>query len=402
MNTLPSFRFTYRHQKKQSQIYSSYHICALAMLLRQDISVNNISLSAFYINWKKLFQRNPSHLTLTQFLKQLLSLLTANIPILDAIFLLKQTHPKKNIRQIAAMLFIDLERGIALSQALHKNCPSLGMSAISLLSLAENTGTLIPALGQLIKQREQIDKLTRQVRQSLRYPIILLILSLLIINLLLVVVIPQFSSLYQQMGNEIPASTQILLAISSGLQRYGIIIFFISIIFIAGFRYLLHHNPIVKKSLHYFLYYCPGINHLIKQSVCSRVLHCLAIALNAQSPILTALSYAKEAADNIVYEKSFDFIIQQMQQGASLYDAFSKARCFNDEILHLIRIGEESGQLAEMFTELALLTQQRMENTFGQISQYAEPAMMLVVGGVIAFILMSLYGPILLLGQQVG
>jgi len=324
-----------------------------------------------------------------------------NIPILSALTLLQQSPPSKSLRLLAMHLYQDLTQGITLHQSLTQHYLHLGKANLNLIKMAENTGTLLTVLTHIIQHREQIELVTKKIRQSLRYPLFLLVISAIIIVGLLLMVIPQFTVLYQQMNSELPHTTRWLLAVSAFLKQRGLPLLMLTSFSLLVLRHCRQKSDTFNTCMHYISYYCPIINRFVKQLAYMRITRCLAISLSAQTPLITALMHAKEAVNHSLFEKKLLFIQNQIREGNSLFNSFLNANCFPKDMIHLIHIAEESGQIAEIFTQIAELSQQHTEQLLQQLSQLMEPLMMLFIGSFIAFILLSLYSPILSLGQVI-
>lgn len=388
-------------ETKKGTLFFSHKILAFAWLMQQGWKVETLSLAPFHFEWKKYFSRPIAFSTITSFFEQLLSLLATQWSLLEALMLLQQTYPQAALRDVITLLVMELKQGISFAHTLSNHFSAIGAGELHLIKMGENTGTLAAVLVQIIKQRKQIELLTKKMRHALRYPLLLLFISLLIVGTLFTVVIPQFAPLYSELGDALPRTTQHLLNISVFLQNHGLFLVLILTSGITGISILFSKTPLLKKRLSYALYYCPLAHSLLRNFLCSRLLHGLSISLSAHIPVLDALKYAQKAAGHEVFERALSKIIDRLQEGDPLYQCFLQTGCFSNEILHFIQIGEKSGQLAQMFIQAASLSYTQTENRLQQVSLWMEPAMMLLIGGFIAFIVLSLYSPILSLGQVI-
>lgn len=402
MISISSFkrRFIYRKISFRFDDISAIHpLCAKAHLMRQKIipaKLYEIPIPSF----SHLFQKTLSQKKTTQLLEQLSLLLSRNIPLLSALRLIQETSPDFAIRATTEHMMHALHQGSTLTDALKNQCHRLTPPEIQLLHLGEEMGLILKMLKQILGYRKQTEKLSRSMYQACRYPALLIVFALLILGFLVMNIIPQFVSLYQQSNSSIPYTVQILLMLSDVLKTQGT--YLISIVFFVAlsFKYLYDHNPKFYASVCYFLFYCPFIAPFTKNFLLCKILKNLSISLNAHLPLSQALRFAQSSTQHPIFQKMFEQIILNIESGVSLYQAFGQSVCFNPHMLHLVRLAEQSGQIPEVFSELAALSEENLEAQMNLLLHYLQPCLLLIVGCFIALILIAIYTPILSLGQQ--
>jgi type IV pilus assembly protein PilC len=348
---------------------------------------------------KKLSKSEQLH-----FAGQMLALLQAGLPLLNAIQLLIQSAPKswqvwlEDIRTL-------LQKGNSLSFCLSAQDGKFSQEFSNLIRVSERSGDLSLALRTISQQLEAQIELRRKVQQSLTYPVITLATSFLLVLVMMVWVVPVFKEVFGNFRAELPAPTRILIALSTGIQEYLFEIFAVVLITASGFLYAWLKSSSLQKYCDILMLRIPFFGNLFRLATLSHWCRTLGHLLDAGLPLPDALRVSAQSSNHWVSHdfsaEIFKHLTRGWPLGESLKRADPKSQLLDLETLLLLHIGAESGALAEMLNQRATILGSQLSNQLNTLSQSLEPALILLVGAIIGSLVIILYLPIFNLGQIV-
>jgi type IV pilus assembly protein PilC len=348
---------------------------------------------------KKLSKSEQLH-----FAGQMLSLLQAGLPLLNAIQLLIQSAPKSWQVWLEDILAL-LQKGNSLSFCLSAQDGKFSQEFSNLIRVSERSGDLSLALRTISQQLEAQIELRRKVQQSLTYPVITLATSFLLVLVMMVWVVPVFKEVFGNFRAELPAPTRILIAISTGVQEYFFEIFVVVLIMASGFLYAWLKSISLQKYCDILMLRIPFFGNLFRLATLSHWCRTLGHLLETGLPLPDALRVSAQSSNHWVSHdfsaEIFKHLTRGWPLGESLKRADPKARLLDVETLLLLHIGAESGALAEMLNKRATTLGSQLSNQLNTLSQSLEPALILLVGAIIGSLVIILYLPIFNLGQIV-
>jgi type IV pilus assembly protein PilC len=351
-----------------------------------------------------LFKRKLSKSEQLHFAQQMLVLLQAGLPLLNAIQLLIQSAPKswqawlEDVREL-------LQKGNSFSFCLSAQDGKFSPEFSNLIRVSERTGDLGLALRTISQQLDAQIELRRKIQQSLTYPIITLATSFLLVLVMMIWVVPVFEEVFGHFQAELPAPTRILIFISTGIQNYLIGILLSILLMATGFLYLWLKLSSLQKYCDALLLRIPFFGNLFRLAILSHWCRTLGHLLETGLPLPDALRVTAQSSNHWV---SHDFSAEIFKHltcgwplGESLKRADPKSRLLDVETLLLLHVGTESGALAEMLNKRATTLGSQLSSQLNTLSQSLEPALILFVGAIIGSLVIILYLPILNLGQIV-
>lgn len=349
-------------------------------------------------------QKSLSKTEQFHFAQQLLSLLHAGLPLLNAIELLTQSAPKSwqswllNIRSL-------LKNGNSFSQSLRAQEIQFSAQFINLIRVSERSGDLILALNTICQQLEAQIELSRKVQQSLAYPLITLTSSFFLVLVMMIWVVPVFKEVFSQFQAELPAPTRALIAISTIIERYYLEILILILISVGLFVFAWFKSIYLQKQCDRLSLRIPLVGNLFRLATLTHWCRTLGHLLHSGLPLPDALRVTAQSSNHWLSHDCSADIFKQLTRGWPLGDAISKADpariLFDIETLQLLRIGSESGSLANMLCKRADILGAQLSNRLNTLSQTLEPVLILLVGMIIGGIVIILYLPIFNLGQIV-
>ncbi len=332
------------------------------------------------------------------FTRQLHAMVHAGIPIVAALKVMKEQISNKRLKQITEDLASHIEEGGRFSTALSKYKNVFGDLYISMIKAAEETGTLEETLRRLSDYLEKIEKLRGKIKSALFYPVFVLVITTIIVGGILVFVVPTFKSLYEDLGGELPALTQLVIETSNFLRdSIGWIVlgFVVTIALLAQLRKIKKVRYVTDS----FLLRLPIFGELILKSNIASFSRTLSSMIASGINILDALSIAGETANNEVLRKAIDRVREQVEKGVSISVALSRYKVFPPMLINMVAIGEEAGTLDEMLTKVADFYEEEVDRTVDALTSLIEPMMMVIIGGIIGFIIIAMYLPIFKMGE---
>lgn len=333
-------------------------------------------------------------------IRELAVLLTANIPLITALDILSQQYPDK-IQKIMISIRKDISDGSSLSQSLKKHPKYFDLLTIHIIKAGEESAALPQILDNIAGYQEKIALLKTRLKKALFYPLTVLFLALLITIGLLIFIVPQFESLFESMGAQLPLVTRIVLSLAGFMKTKGLILIVFLLLLIITL--VLSKKYFVKFSeiLSYLFLSLPIIGNIYQKIIFSRFSHTLAILLNASIPLTEALKISANVIAHKKYERSVIQARENIIKGDALSHALEKSQLFPFIFIQFIYIGEQSGRLSEMLTKLAERYETESDHILQALTLLLEPAIMLILGILIGGLVIAMYLPVFELGKIV-
>lgn len=340
-------------------------------------------------------------LTLAQ---QLLSLLTAGLPLLNAIELIRLSAPQR-WQGCLSNLCSQLKQGESFSRALLAERNRFSAEFINLIRVSERTGNIELALQTICRQIEAQLELRRKVQQALSYPAITLASSLLLILVMMIWVVPVFKDVFAHFQAELPAPTKALIQISTVIESF----FFEMTALLIGsaglFLFAWVKLPRLQKRCDEFSFYIPILGKLFRLATLTHWCRTLGHLLDSGLALPDALRVTAQSSNHWLSHDLSAEIFKHLARGWPLGDALIRADpkhiLFDIETLQLLRIASESGSLPQMLGKRANALGSQLSNRLNTLSQSLEPLLIIFVGIVIGSLVIILYLPIFNLGQIV-
>lgn len=332
-------------------------------------------------------------------IEQLATLLHAGLPLAKCLLMLSEDHPHRHWRCLLQRLAQQVSMGIPLSEALVTFPDIFPPMYSKTIATAELTGRLDQSCFALAEQQKRQAELKAKIGKALRYPALLLSVTLIVIVIMLVWVLPQFSDLYRSFNAPLPAFTRALMACSQVLIQHApsIIGIISSAVLLTLWRY--QRSPSFRIQTQRMLLRLPIIGRLISTANLSQLFFSLAMTQQAGLPLLKGLENATQAQQNPIFRQAVENVSQNLQQGDALSLAIKQQSVFPTLCFQLIRVGEESGGLDHMMSRLAQHYQHQANSLSDALAQMIEPIMMVIMGIVVGGLVLAMYLPIFQLGS---
>ena len=371
-------------------------------LKQQRIRATRIQRQFDLPSWLQFkIQPRISARDITQFTRQLATLLHAGVPLLQAFDILDRGEGNAALKALIRELRTQVEGGAALNQALRQHA-SFDSLYCNLVAVGELAGMLDTMLERLANHLEKSEALRTTIRSALIYPSAVLAIAGLVLVLILVFVVPAFQNIFASFGAELPWLTQVVIALSEGLQHYGL-----EVLALTGFaawwlKQQVQQRTSWRRYLHRVLLRLPIAGPLTRHACTARWTRTLATLFAAGVPLTEALDAVQDVTGHLLFQEATKTIQAQLIQGQALSRALEGSEgLFPPMVVQMCAIGEESGALDHMLEKTAEHYEREVDSTVARLSTLLEPFIMVVLGLLIGGLVMSLYLPIFQLGQVV-
>jgi len=332
--------------------------------------------------------------------RELSTLLRAGLPLDRALGVLISLAEGEPIAELLVNVRKEVNGGASLADAIESQGGAFNRFYINLLRAGEAGGALEVVLERLAEHMQQSKEVRDAMVSALIYPAILIVVAVSSIFILLGYVVPQFTELFEDVGQVLPLSTRITIAVGEGLQSYGWVA--LVVVVVAGWiirRQL--EDPRGRRRWHARFLNLPLAGAIITRVEVARFARTLGTLLHNGVPLLKALSIVKDSIGNQVIADGIERVSGSLKQGQSLAAPLAEAALFPPFAIHMIRVGEESGRLEELLLQVASIYDRETQVTIKRTLSLLEPVLILVLGVVIAAVIISILMAILGINQLV-
>ncbi len=324
--------------------------------------------------------------------RQLATLVTAGLPLVGGLAALADQTDDPNLRRILVDVKDDVEEGSTFAKALAKFPKAFPTLFVNMVASGEASGTLDSTLSNLADYLEGQVELRRKVGSALTYPIVMLLLCTAVVIGLVAFVIPKIVDIFIKQKQPLPIPTQIVLALSNAVVGYWYLFIIAIVVTVFTVRWY-YKTPKGREQTDILLLRLPLYGPLVKKISTARVAKTLATLLSSGVGLLTALEITKNITSNVILRKAIDDARLGVQEGRSLAKELSKNGAFPILLGHMIAVGEKSGELEGMLSKAGRAYENEVNATLGRLTSLLEPLMMILVGGIVLGIVLSVMLP---------
>ena len=337
------------------------------------------------------------------FSKQFATMVKAGLPILQVLGMLRDQLESPAMKDVVEDIRKSLEGGVTLSKCFEKYPELFDNVYVNLIKAGEASGKLDVFLLKIVESLEKKEKIKKKIKSALMYPSIMFTVAITVSAFMLVKVVPVFAKMYDGMGIELPAATATIMAMSDFLRGTGgKILLFGSIAFVFGFRYLTQKSEKVRYAWHKQVLKLPIFGDMILKSMLARVSLIMGNLSAAGVNLLESLEISKSVSNNVLVLESLENVKKGVFSGDTLTKLFLKDPLFPPTFAQLISVGEQTGQLDEMFGSVAKYYEAEFDTTVDNLSALIEPIMIVFMGIMIGGLMIAMYSPIFNVGALIG
>lgn len=326
--------------------------------------------------------------------RQLASLVKANIPLVEALNALVEQTEKEKLKVIFSQVRQDVNEGSSLAKALVKHPKAFDIIFINMVEAGESSGTLGLVLLRLADLKEAQMRLRSKVINGMTYPVLMLGLAVVLMIGIFAFVIPKLTKIFDSMNRPIPATTKILILVSDTFTQYWYLFVLAGFISIYLFRRFVA-TPQGQAKWDAFRLKVPVFGRLTRMIAVTRFANTMSTLLKSGVPILTSMGIAKNLMGNSLISAAVENARANITEGQSIAEPLRKSGEFPPLVTHMISIGERTGELPEMLNNVSETYEQQVNVTIEQMTSLLEPIMIVGMGIMVGFIVISIFVPLL-------
>lgn len=345
--------------------------------------------------------RKFTHKHRLDFTQQLHLLLESGIPLVDALSLIADNSPDKTTQELMTTIKEKMIAGHPFSKALRDFPDYFDHTYCQMISIAEQSGQLEFVLSQLIENQEQHAAMKNKITKALFYPASVLAIATMISIGLLIFVIPQFSSIYQNFGAQLPAMTTTLIHLSNFITHHAIIILFYTALLITLIQFSFRKNDAIKNKIQQISFQIAPYRSLYMTKQIAQWSRLMGMMLPTGIPLIEALQIANRAIIQPHLQQQMVSVQKGVVAGESLHEALNHCPHFPKRAKYLISIGENADALDVMMNRLSVIYQKKFETTLDHLSKLLEPVIMIGVASLISVLIVAMYLPIFRMGSVI-
>ena len=409
---MPEFSYIARTQdgvRKEDVISASNIKEASDLLAADNLSIVKINerdtsfdfmgpfMERFNLSIDKLKNRIPLT-SLVFFTRQLSTMFNAGLTLEKAITFLSKEEKHKGFKKVITEIESDVKKGLLLSDALDRHPGVFNNLYVSLVRAGEVSGKLATTLEELAKYLEAMEDTQRKVKSAMYYPTFILIFLGMVMVVLFAFIIPQFTSVYDQLNADLPVYTQMLLDTGDWLSNN--LVTFFSFIFLTligiWLIFLTDRGRLVRDKM---LLRLPIFGSIFNQSVLSKFGKTFGILVGSGISVIDTMNLVKKVVENRVYELAIEKAAKQIENGSSISDALKLTEIFPGVLIQLMNTGEETGEIDKLAIKVSDFYSKQVDAIVDRLTSIIEPALIILIGVIIGIVLVAVYMPIFKFGS---
>ena len=333
------------------------------------------------------------------FARQLTTMMGAGVPMVQSFEIVANGLDNKSMREMVNGLKTEVESGSNLTNALRQYPDVFDELFCSLTEAGEQSGTLESLLGEIATYKEKSEALRKKIKKAMAYPIAVLIVALIVTAILLVFVVPQFETLFEGMGGDLPAFTRMIVNASEFMQSWWYILFGGIFLTVMAFRQAKKRSKPFAESLDRMVLKAPVFGDIIVKAATARFARTLSTMSKAGVPIVEAMESVAGVCGNSVFEKAINVMKDEAATGQRLTVSIQNSGLFSNMVVQMVSIGEESGSIDDMLAKVADYYEEEVDNAVDAMTSLMEPMIMSFLGVVIGGLVIGMYLPIFKMGD---
>jgi general secretion pathway protein F len=355
-------------------------------------------------NWLAIFKksRRLTHKEIALFTRQFATLLSAGMPIDQSLAAVGEQTERPHVKGVILAIHAKVVEGHSLSSALREHPEAFSPLFCATIAAGEKSGHLDKVLLRLADYTEQQWNLQQKLRTALIYPVMIVLVAFGIVGFLLEYVVPKMIAVYAHLNQALPLLTEILIGLSDIVKSVGLYGLLAIIISIYVWRRALKSNAKLRESTHRFMLRLPLIGHAIKTANTARFSRTLSILSTSGVSVLEAMRISAQLITAIPIRKAVEEAVLRVREGAAIHQTLKQTTYFSPMSVHMLASGEASGQLETMLERIALNQENEIIRLIDVSLALFEPAIILIMGAIVLFIVLAVLLPIFQLNQFAG
>ncbi|MDG5469517.1 type II secretion system F family protein [Deltaproteobacteria bacterium IMCC39524] len=375
-----------------------------AQLRRQGISPGDIKEAGKGFDMEiKIpgFEPKVTTKDIVVFTRQFATMIDAGLPLVQCLDILSKQQENKTFKANLTQVKEDVEAGSTFADALKKHPNAFDTLYVNLVAAGEIGGILDTILNRLAAYIEKAMKLKKQVKSAMTYPATIIGIAVIVIAVILVFVIPQFQSMFESFGQQLPLPTRIVIAMSAFIQSY----IFVIVGGCYGTLWILkriYKTPKGQLFMDAFFLKLPVMGMLIRKVAVAKFTRTLGTMISSGVPILDGLDIVAKTAGNKIVENAIYKVAKSISEGKTIAEPLEQSGVFPAMVCQMIAIGEQSGSIDTMLNKIADFYDDEVDDAVGNLTAMMEPLLMLFLGTTVGGLVIAMYLPIFQMAGAVG
>lgn len=339
---------------------------------------------------------------LTAFTRQFATLLDAGLPVVRAIDILHNQLKPGVLKDALFDVKEDVEGGSSLSEALSKHPLVFDKLYVNMIRAGEAGGLLDEILSRLADYREKAQRLQQKIIGALVYPAAVITIAGAILTFIMVFIIPKFEQMFKEMElGDLPMMTKVLMGIANTMKEWWFVLVFLPVLMWIGYTMWVR-TPSGRLTADKIKLKLPIFGQIISKSSVSRFCRTLGTLVQSGVPILDALSIIKNATGNAVVANAVETVHNSIKEGDTIAEPLRHCGVFDDLVVNMIQVGEETGELDKMLIKVADTYDNEVDTLVGALMSLLEPLLIVGMGLTVGFIVISLFLPLISIMERIG
>jgi type IV pilus assembly protein PilC len=328
------------------------------------------------------------------FSRQLSTMISSGMSILRSLYVLEEQTEDKYLTETIVAVRKDVEAGLSLSDAMARHPKVFNPLFVAMTQAGEMGGVLEDALVRVANQLQKDAALRRQVKSAMVYPALVIFFAVGVMMALVAFLVPVFEGVFKEFGGKLPAMTQVSVVLSEIVRGYWWALFGGTALLVVTFVKWKKTTWGRRQWDHFRLHIPMKIGSIVQQIAVARWSRTLASLTAAGVPLLQALEITGRTGGNAAVEEAMDGVISSVKRGGTIAAPLAQAPIFPSMVTHMVGVGEETGALDAMLDRVAEFYEEQVEASVKALTSILEPIMIIVIGGIVGFIVISMYLPL--------
>jgi type IV pilus assembly protein PilC len=339
---------------------------------------------------------------LTVMSRQLATMISSGMTLLRAFYVLEDQVENPLLRETLGKVREDIEAGLAFSEALQKHPKVFSQLYVAMIRAGEAGGVLEQSLDRISEQLEKDDALRRQVKSAMAYPIVILSFAMVVMLGMVAFIVPVFAGVFKELGNaKLPAMTQFVMGVSNVVTGYWYLLIVATIGGSVGFMKW-KKSPAGRSVWQRCLLRIPfKIGDIFQKVALARWSRTFSALMGAGVPLLQAIDITSQTAGNVVVEEAMANVTTSVKAGGTIAQPLMDSPVFPSMVGHMVKVGEETGALTTMLSKIGDFYEDQVAASVKALTSILEPVMIVFVGGIVGFIVISMYLPLFSIYDQI-
>jgi len=335
------------------------------------------------------------------FTRQFATMIDSGLPLVQCLEILSSQQESKTFKEILYKVKESVESGSTFADALAKHPKAFDQLFVNLVAAGEVGGILDTILQRLAAYIEKAQKLKKQIKGAMVYPLTIMSIAVIVVGVILIFVIPTFAKMFADFGGDLPAPTKMVIGLSNFLKRYIIVI----IAFIYGLSWAFkkyYNTPSGRKKIDRMALNAPIVGPLVRKVAVAKFTRTLGTMVSSGVPIMDGLEIVAKTAGNKIVEEAIYGVRQAISEGKTIAEPLAACGVFPPMVVQMIAVGEATGAMDTMLNKIADFYDDEVDDAVAAMTAMMEPMLMVFLGTTVGGLVVAMYLPIFKLAGAVG